>query len=101
MLIAKGQVRVTLKLSERQTIHITTLGRGQFFGEMSFLDGAKRSADISAIDDCVIYSLARPQFDHVVAGNEQFTVALLMRLLETFSSRLRHSNEELRELKEA
>jgi SulP family sulfate permease len=101
MLIAKGQVKVTLETSQGQSIHITTLGRGQFFGEMSFLDSARRSADIVAIDDCVIYSLSRPQFDEAVRGREQHMVALLMRLLETFSARLRYSNEELRELREA
>jgi len=44
MLISRGEVKVSLKTSTGSAIHLATLSRGQFFGEMSFLDGRAPSA---------------------------------------------------------
>jgi len=42
LLIRRGSVRVTLPLDEKQSHHLATFGRGDFIGEMSFLDKAPR-----------------------------------------------------------
>jgi CRP-like cAMP-binding protein len=39
------------------------LGPGDFFGEMALLSGAPRSADVTALDYCQLYTLAKEDFD--------------------------------------
>ncbi|MFN4152632.1 MAG: SLC26A/SulP transporter family protein, partial [Candidatus Sericytochromatia bacterium] len=46
--IRKGAVKIVLPLSNNQSHHLSTFGKGNFFGEMSFLDGVSRSADAIA-----------------------------------------------------
>lgn len=41
-LIRRGAVRILLPVNATQNHHLGTFGRGAFFGEMGFLDGAAR-----------------------------------------------------------
>ena len=34
MLIASGQIKITLSIGKNTIVHLATVGRGQFFGEM-------------------------------------------------------------------
>ncbi|NBS82944.1 MAG: cyclic nucleotide-binding domain-containing protein, partial [Betaproteobacteria bacterium] len=51
LLIAAGQVRLSLPTKDERRIHLITLGKGQFFGELSFLDRQPHSADAHAAED--------------------------------------------------
>jgi CRP-like cAMP-binding protein len=39
------------------------LGPGTFFGEMALLSGAPRSADVTALDYCQLFTLGKEDFD--------------------------------------
>ncbi len=54
MSIVEGEVDV-----EIDTGKFITLGRGQFFGEMSLLSGRRRSATVRASTDCVVLETPR------------------------------------------
>jgi SulP family sulfate permease len=97
-LIRRGAVRIVLPLSERQSHHIGTFGRGAFFGEMAFLDGETRSANAVAFNDCELYVLSRKSFDKLAEEHRKLGLRLMEGIASVLASRLRYTNAELRVL---
>ncbi|MDP1527587.1 MAG: SulP family inorganic anion transporter [Rhodocyclaceae bacterium] len=97
-LIRRGAVRILLPLTERQTHHIGTFGRGAFFGEMAFLDGEPRSADAVAFTDVELYVLSRQVFDKFAEEHKKAALALMEGIASVLASRLRYTTAELRAL---
>lgn len=97
-LIRKGAVRIMLPLSEKQSHHLGTFGRGAFFGEMAFLDGDVRSADAVAFFDTELYVLTRKAFDSVSEEHKKLALGLMEGIASVLASRLRYTNSELRVL---
>lgn len=97
-LIRRGQVRITLPLADGYCRHLGTFGRGDFFGEMSFLDGAKRSADAVAETEVELFTISRHAFDGLADGHKKIALRLLEGIASALSSRLRYANAEIRAL---
>jgi len=53
---------------------------GDFFGEISLLTGSSRSADVVAVEDCMVLILSAEDFDYLSKQNSGFTRALLVDL---------------------
>lgn len=97
-LIRRGAVRIMLPLSERQSHHLGTFGRGAFFGEMAFLDGEVRSANAIAFTDTELYVLSRRAFDKFAEEHKKLGLRLMEGIASVLASRLRYTNAELRVL---
>ena len=97
-LIRSGAVRIMLPLNDRQSIHLSTFGRGNFFGEMAFLDGAARSADAIAHNDVELFVLPRKNFDKLANEHKMVAINLLEGIASALTARLRYANAELRAL---
>ncbi|HEY5900652.1 MAG TPA: SulP family inorganic anion transporter [Burkholderiales bacterium] len=100
-LIRKGAVRIVLPIQDGQGHHLATFGRGDFFGEMSFLDREPRSADAIASGDTELYVLTRERFDQFAADHKRIALNLLEGLARSLAIRLRYTNSELRLLQAA
>jgi len=98
MLIAHGSVRIDLQLDDARRMHMATFGRGQFFGEMSFLDHHAHSADVTAVTDTELLILPRPDFDRYAAEDPVMASHVFASLSRALADQLRHTNEELRSL---
>jgi SulP family sulfate permease len=96
LLIRRGSVRVMLPLSEKQSHHLATFSRGDFIGEMSFLDGAARSADAIAFTDTDLYALSRRRFDVVAGEHKRLAINLFEGIARMLAIRMRFTNSELR-----
>ncbi len=79
-IIVSGQASV--KTSTGRTVR---LGPGDFFGEMSLLDGAPRSATVSANTDMRLLVLAQREFSELLAEAPQIG----RKIMVTLSRRLR------------
>ena len=101
MLIAKGELKVSLSLRDGKSVHLATLGRGQFLGEMSFLDGQHYSANVHAIAETELICIERQAFDEIIADDEKTRASIVKTLALAIADRLRHTNAELREIREA
>ncbi len=97
-LIRRGAVRIMLPITDKQSHHLGTFGRGAFFGEMAFLDGDPRSADAIAFTDTELYVLSRKTFDAVAEDHKKLALGLMEGLASVLASRLRYTNAELRAL---
>ncbi|HXE91245.1 MAG TPA: SulP family inorganic anion transporter [Terriglobales bacterium] len=100
-LIRRGAVRILLPLAGTAGHHLATFGRGDFFGEMSFLDRQPRSADAVAHTDTDLYVLSRERFDGLAEEHKRLAINLLEGLAKALAIRLRHTNTEVRALQES
>jgi len=91
-LIESGRVRISIRDAEEQEVILAELAQGDFFGEMSIIDGRQRSADAKVIDDARLAILSRDAFLSFVRTNPD--VALEM--LSALTDRLRRTDELLR-----
>jgi SulP family sulfate permease len=89
-------VRILLPLDEKQSHHLATFGRGDFIGEMAFLDGAARSANAVAFSDTDIYALSRRRFDVLAREHKRLAIDLFEGLARMLAIRMRFTNAELR-----
>ena len=100
MLISRGEVKVSLPVADGKTIHLATFSRGQFFGEMSFLDGRAHSADVHASRDTELLAIDRRAFARVAVGDSVMSISVMRAVALAIADRLRHANAELREMRQ-
>jgi len=91
-LIESGRVRISIRDHDEQEVILAELAQGDFFGEMSIIDGRQRSADAKVIEDAQLAILSRDAFLSFVRTNPD--VALEM--LSALTDRLRRTDELLR-----
>jgi len=86
-IIHSGQVRIVLTSPEGDEIVLALLEPGEFFGELSLVDGLPRSATAVANEPTVTLSLTRPAFLRALGENphlaQQVILALCSRLRRT------------------
>lgn len=91
-IIDKGKVEVSKVVNGIKKV-ITTLGEGDFFGEMSILADGRRTATATVIEDSIIVSLDEETFDSTVALDS----SILYMLLKKVCQRLKDTTNELAE----
>ncbi|MBI4844450.1 MAG: cyclic nucleotide-binding domain-containing protein [Nitrospirae bacterium] len=94
--IQSGKVRIT-KRTEREDLHIATLGEGEIFGEMALFDKLPRSANASAEGEARVLCIDKKKFFSSASRDP----SLVFKLLETISMRLRRLDEEFAKLKKS
>ncbi len=99
--IRQGSVRILMPLSGRPAHHLATFGRGDFFGELAFMDRAPRSADAVAHTDVELYVLTRERFTALSQEHRMLALNLLEAIATAMALRLRRTDTELRYLKES
>jgi SulP family sulfate permease len=95
-LVRRGSVRILLPLEGGKRHHVATIGRGDFFGELAFLDRGVRSADAEAKVPTELYVLSRSRFNAESRSNPTMGVQVFARLAIAISERLRRTDAELR-----
>ena len=99
-LVRRGSVRILLPLKGSTQYHLATIGQGDFFGELSFIDGSIRSADVEAKVQTDLYVLSRSRLNEQSHADPVFGVQVFARLAQAVGKRLRHTDAELQGLEE-
>jgi len=99
-LIRRGAIDISLPLPEGKRHHLATVARGDYFGEMSFLDRGNRSADAVCKTGTDLFALSRSRFDGLARRDPVVATKVFARLALLVSKRLRSANAELRALEE-
>ncbi len=92
--IKRGRVKISMDDKSGREIILRVFESGDFFGEMSLLDGEPRSATVSSLEPCQALILYREQFLEFVARHPQ----VVMKMLTTLSRRLRKADEKISRL---
>jgi SulP family sulfate permease len=97
--IRRGTVRVMLIKHKKEVWHIGTFGRGDFIGEMGFLDSARRTANAIAMTDTECFVLSRTRFDEVADHHGPAAAYIFEGIASVLAMRVRFMNKELRALR--
>ena len=92
--VLEGSVKVTRLSKDGREVILAMLNEGDFFGEMSLLDGESRSANVIALEKTKVLTLDRNDFIAVVNDYPQIAVQLLKEL----ARRLRKSDRQIASL---
>ena len=92
--VLEGSVKVTRLSKDGREVILAMLNEGDFFGEMSLLDGESRSANVIALEQTKVLTLDRNDFIAVVNDYPQIAVQLLKEL----ARRLRKSDRQIASL---
>jgi CRP/FNR family transcriptional regulator, cyclic AMP receptor protein len=65
--IVRGSARVVIYSISGREITFADLVEGDYFGELSAIDGLPRSAGVMAVEDCLVLSLPRRLFLAILA----------------------------------
>lgn len=76
-----------------------TFGRGDFIGEMGFLDSERRSAEAIALTDTDCFVLSRDRFNDVAGEHGAASAYIFEGIASVLAMRLRFMNKEVRSLR--
>jgi len=81
-IIKNGRVDVVVEKTSHERAVVATLGRGNFFGEMSLLTGAPRTASILVKEDAEFIRIDKENFGSILAKNPTIVESLSQILAE-------------------
>ena len=93
-IISRGSVKISRISDDGKEVILAILRNGDFFGEMSLLDGLSRSANVTAIEDSELLILRREDFLNLIKEYPEITISLLKEL----AKRLRKSDSQIESL---
>jgi CheY-like chemotaxis protein len=86
--VKKGDLEA-VKRSENPPVVLGRIGFGEFVGEMAYINGEPRSADVTALTDCELIEVPVGRFEKVLFRRPSWSKALML----TLSKRLKQANE--------
>lgn len=93
-LIISGTLRVTTNEGGQATL-LATLTTGDTIGEINVFDPATASANVTAVDDGLIWSLTSKELDSLFDADPYAGISVMKGLLKQSASRIRMMNEKI------
>jgi CRP/FNR family transcriptional regulator, cyclic AMP receptor protein len=81
-IIRKGSVCAYSKNAEGRQVNLNYMQEGDYFGELSLLDGRPRSASVMTLTNCEIILLARANVLELIQQYPEFAMQLLTELTQ-------------------
>ena len=91
--VQAGRVRISKRVGNFEKV-LTTLGPGEFLGEMSILNNKPRSATATCADPCKLLVIDAKTFEAMIRGNAE----IAMRMIKKLADRLQETNEQIENL---
>lgn len=92
-IVQSGKIRL-FRLVDGQKRVLGVMEKGDFFGEMSILEGLARTSSAEALEDAELIEINSMTFDKMIKGN----IEIAIRMLRKLSLRLRESERKLEAL---
>ncbi len=89
-IILKGSAEI-----KKGEASLSILKAGDYFGEMSVIDGQKRSADVIALEKTSVVEITHQQFFKLIQNNPQLGAKILWNFNKRFSMIIRNLNQKI------
>ncbi len=89
-IIKEGEVRLT-KIANEIEEEMATMGKGDFFGELSILEHPTRNEMAQTSTGCSLVVIHRPTFVKMIKSNMEIAI----RMLQKLSTKMRQSEEKI------
>ena len=102
-----GKVKITRKLTLRvagrwgeaeKAMDVLDSNQVSFFGEMSLVTGAPRSATITAITDCVLYTLTKKDLEDIAKRYPEIGYKIMKEVATVLAKRVQKLNNTVLKL---
>jgi CRP-like cAMP-binding protein len=96
-IVKSGELRVMDELPGEK-VYLSSIGRNELFGEMSFLDESPRSASVQATRDTELYRLTKEEFVRMLLEQPKLSARLVLAIGIMLVKRLRRADRALTSL---
>ena len=93
-ILGSGKAKVLKEIGEGEAQHLATLDTGTVLGEISLIDGKRRSATCVADGNVILLSCSRTDFDALFQSGSSFAFRFIERIARDLSKRVRSANEQ-------
>ena len=93
-IVAAGKIEIMKELQDGEYKRIAILSMGDFFGEMSLMDGGFTSARAQTLNNAVLLVMSQEQFQFIMKNNPDFAFKITYQIAKLLSQRLRKINEK-------
>jgi len=93
-IIREGKVSVYLSDEDGKQVILNYMQEGEYFGELSLLDGKPRSASVMTVVASELVVISRSSFQSLMEGNHEFALVMTREL----TRRVRELTENVRDL---
>ncbi len=91
--VHRGKVVITARVGAVEKV-LSTLGQGEFLGEMSILNRAPRSATATCAEDCVLLVVDARTFEAMIRASAEIAV----RMIQKLAARLAEADRQIENL---
>lgn len=85
-IMRSGRAKVEDNNRYEGRITLIEIEAGTVFGELAFLSNRCRTADVTAMEECVIYTLSQEDFTQMMKHHHELAYAILVAILERQTS---------------
>ncbi len=97
-IILKGEVEIFKPISEGREEILATLKSGDYFGEMSLVDQAPRSASARVGGELSALTMSKKDFDLLLRASDTMAAKIYKFFVQTISKRLRDADEKIKRI---
>ena len=94
MALLSGHVRISTTGLDGRDLILNMLGPGELIGEIAFLDGRERTADVTAVTDCELLVIDRRNFMPFMRQHCEIAI----QMIDVLCQRMRRSTEQLEDI---
>lgn len=94
-LIMAGAVRISRSLPGLGEEALAVLRTGNYFGEMSLIDDAPRSADARCHESCKVFIIKKSDLEDLLFMDRDLAYEILWCFVRTLTQRLRETNDKM------
>jgi CRP-like cAMP-binding protein len=88
--VQSGRVTITKRVGDVEKV-LTTLGPGEFLGEMSILNNKPRSATATCAEESKLLVIDAKTFEAMIRGNAEVAI----RMIKKLADRIQETNEQI------